>query len=139
MGRRYAVGHLERIVGIQACGQAALAQITIGLIGSDAIIVVAHQLAVDVIRRGIGLAQLFGGAHAVIVFGKMLPHRSDLQALHRLQAQRDAARPKIAAIDALIVERIERIALPLRPLAGEAQIDAVVDDGRLTMPSKRRW
>src|SRR6185437_1089338 len=129
--KRHAIGNLKRFRRIKRRGKTALTQIVIGLISGNTIKPVVDDPSIYFVRNRRGLAQLLGGAHAVVVFGEMLPHHIDLQALDRLQAQRDAARPEIATIDALLREIVERIALTLRPFASDAKIDAIVDDRKV--------
>src|SRR6185437_7092778 len=129
--KRYAVGNLKRFRRIKRRRKAALTQVVIGLIGGNAVIPVVDDPSIYLVRYRRRLAQLLGCAHAVVVFGEVLPHHIDLQPLDGLQAQRDAARPEIATIDALLREIVERIALTLRPFAGDAQVDAIVDDRKV--------
>src|SRR5690349_12766766 len=72
------------------------------------------------------LAELLGRAHAIIVFLEMFPDRVDLHLLDRLVAKRQPRRPQIAAVDRLAGCFVERIAIALRPSAGNAYIEAVI-------------
>ncbi len=77
------------------------------------------------------MAELFGAAHPIVIFGEMFPHQIGLEFWARLPADGDAARPQVPAVDAAVGQIVEGIALPLGPLAREPDVDAIIHDGQV--------
>src|SRR6185437_12679801 len=64
----------------------------------------------------------------------MLPDQCRLQIFNWLPRDRDAAGPKIPAVDALIRKFVEGISLPLCPFASNPDIEAIINDGYIDHP-----
>ncbi len=75
------------------------------------------------------LAKLFGAAQPIVILREVLPDEVGLQMFQRAPSQSEAARPQIAAVDILLCDVVERIAVALCPFACEAQIKPIIDDG----------
>src|SRR6185312_4016611 len=88
VGESFTVRHSKGIARIKRSWKAALAQKMTRTIGSNTLNVRTRWISVYLRRNGVCLAQLLRRAHAVVVFGEVLPHRGDLKSLNRLEAQR---------------------------------------------------
>src|SRR6185437_10359359 len=66
-------------------------------------------------RRGIFLAELLGGAFAIVVFLEMLPDEIGCDLFGGLDLKRNTARPQIAAVDGFVRLFVERIAVAFGP------------------------
>ncbi len=93
--------------------------------GSDTV----DRDALNTARPRIAFAELLRRTHPVVVFLEMFPHQISLHMLKWLPADGRPARPQVTAVDSLIGERVEAVALALCPFTGEADVEAVVQDG----------
>src|SRR6185437_3151675 len=132
IGKRVSVWNLKRLGGIHGRRQATLGEVAGRAQRAGSLRnVQPGRDAVDFGRSEVGLAKLFAGPDAVVVFLEMFPDKIGLQILGWLPAHRHAARPEVAAVDALVGDLVERVALTLCPLARDADIQTIIDDGQV--------
>src|SRR6185437_766807 len=124
--QRVAIRNTQGIGRIERCHHATLAEIR-GRVSYSAVDG-RHRQTTNFRGSRIGLAELLGRTHTIVVFGEMLPYKIRLNVRIRLEPNTHTPGPQVTAVDRLVGQLVEAISIALSPFAGYADIEPVIDD-----------